>query len=225
MTRWLIALLASMACAGDSVDLSKSFPAGSGSRFVFTMTNGPSADLVISVAGSSPRKVSIEYYFASAAGPIPTEMWQQFVLEHSGQGAAQLTAGYILAQELSRPEKLTPEYLKGFDGVVTSDFLFSDAKTLARFKIGEENVTSPAGSVLCSHYRQERNGQTTDYWISDEARPIGLVKLASKGSKPDHNYTVTLSALLKNVKPKIDPAQAVPLSPKGKSLLAAPGQK
>jgi hypothetical protein len=222
MKRVVILLAFALGCAARADDLAKSFPVGAGSKFQFVMENAPEVELIVSVAASAAARLSIEYYFTTATSIIPIEMWQQYVLESKGSGAPKLVEGYVFAKELKQPEKVTSEYLKGFDGVAMNDFLFGDKAQLDKLKVADESVTVPAGTVKSTHYRQSRSGQTVDFWISDEAKPIGLVKLVSTGAKRDHKYELSLLSLLKNVARKIDPAQAKPLSEKGRGLLAAP---
>lgn len=65
-----------------------------------------------------------------------------------------------------------------------------------------------------------RDDQTIDFWISDKAGAMGLVKLISQGKKDkNHNYRIELQALIKNVKAKINKKEAVPLSEKGRLFL------
>jgi len=98
--------------------------------------------------------------------------------------------------------------------------MFSDEAQLDKFKVGLESVEVPAGKILCSHYRKARGDQTVDFWISDKAGAIGLVKLTSKGvNNKDHDFKLELLSLLKNVKPKINPKEAVPLTDKGRMFI------
>jgi hypothetical protein len=115
-------------------------------------------------------------------------------------------------------------YLKGASGgLQVNDFLFSNQAQLDKDKIGVETVEIAEGSTKATHYRTSRNGQTIDYWISDDAKPMGLVMLISKNpKKPEQNYGLELVNLMENVKAKILPEKAVPLSEKGKALLAKP---
>ncbi len=204
-------------------DLSQSFIAGKGSLYQLEVKGKKiPMDVSIYVAAASKDRVSIEYFISSRESLIPVEMWQQFEISPSASGA-KVTKGYVQTKELKNPETLTGEYLNGFDGVKVNDFLFSTESELNRNKIGVEEVEVPAGKDKATHYRTEAAGQTIDYWISDEAKPIGLVKLTSKHATDEKkNYSLALTSLMKNVKPYIDPMKAVPLTELGKTFLAKP---
>jgi hypothetical protein len=213
--------LASSVCPGDNPFAS--FVPGKGSRFHLD-TGGTTSDLMIYVTESTPERLHIEYFFATSNLGTPVELWQQFALVPKGGGGGfQLAEGFLFAPELNAPERLEASQLNGFDGLEMNDFLFSSAEELNRFKVGEEVVTAEAGTVKATHYRQTRNGDTLDYWISDEAKPIGLVKLTSVNPQnASHNYSLSLAAKLSHVGRKIDPAKAVPLTEKGRALLSLP---
>jgi hypothetical protein len=85
-------------------------------------------------------------------------------------------------------------------------------------------LSVPASStpLLATRYEQEKEGQVLTYWISDEARPLGLVKLRSRGPKASQNYELVLVSLLKNVGRKIDPNKAVALTAEGRAVLDTP---
>lgn len=207
-----------------AADLSESFPKGQGTLYRLEVKDQPiPIDVSIYVADSFREKVSIEYFLSSREGLIPVEMWQQFEIEPSPGSPAKVTRGFVQTRELKNPEILSPDYMKGFDGVQVNDFLFSSEAELGKNKIGEETVAVPAGKTKATHYQVRRGNQKVDYWISDEAKPIGLVKLVSTSSEEKKNYTLALTSLMKNVKAYIDPTKGVPLTEKGKSFLAKPG--
>ncbi len=216
----LFSLLFSSSLFG--ADLTQSFPAGKGSLYQMEVQGQKiPVDVSIYVASSSQDRVSIEYFISSRESLLPVEMWQQFEITPSTSGS-KVTKGFVQIRELKNPETLTEEYLKGFDGVKVNDFLFSTEAELNKNKIGEETVLVPAGKDKAIHYRTVGKDQTIDYWISPSAKPIGLVKLVSTSSEDKKNYKLELTSLMKNVKPFIDPAKAVPLSNLGKSYLAKP---
>ena len=62
--------------------------------------------------------------------------------------------------------------------------------------VGKEQVTTPAGTFSCDHYRLEEQGGT-DVWVAGTVSPYGLVKLSSK------NTTMTLSKVVKGAKTRI----------------------
>jgi hypothetical protein len=205
-------------------NLSQSFPAGKGSSFKITMKGDKANPVFLSlyVAGTRVDSVHIEY-FMETKGLIPLQMWQQFEIGISSKGA-EIRKGYVQTKELTAPESMPPEYLKGASGgIQVNDFLFADKAQLDKDKVGVENVEIAAGTTKSTHYRVSGNGQTVDYWISDDAKPMGLVMLVSKSDKDENqNYSLELTSLMDNVKAKILPEKAVPLTDIGKSLLAKP---
>ena len=73
-------------------------------------------------------------------------------------------------------------------------------------KVGDELVEIAAGSTKATHNRTTGNGQKVDYWISNDAKPMGLVMLVSKIEKNENqNYSLELISLMENVKAKIVP--------------------
>jgi hypothetical protein len=218
----MFALLA-FALTASAAEIARSFPPGQGARFELHQADGTQALVVISITEASARRLGVEYYITATGSLVPIELWQQYVLApalNPGGTRLELIEGYILAPELQGPERVSGEYLKGFDGVAMNDFLFAERAELERHRAGpDEKVTTPAGEVTAARYRRERSGQTVEFWISDEAKPLGLVKLVSRGSKPEHNYTLYLVSMVRGLKPKIDPAKARPLSETGKKLL------
>jgi hypothetical protein len=208
---------ARLAIAGDYVP-------GSGSTFKMTFNKGAEAQLSIYITESSFTRLGVEYYF-SAGDFLKTELWQQFHLALSGARPSEghaltLEDGLILSDEMKRPEVMSKDFLNSKnDGVNLEDFFFKKGADLEKLKVGVEKIEVPAGSLLATHYRRVNNGQTVDFWISDKAGAIGLVKLVSVGKTDPQNYRIELLSLLKNVKPKIDPREAVPLTEKGKAFL------
>lgn len=218
-----IALALLLSTFAEAADLSQSFPPGKGTVYQLEVEGQKiPMDVSIYVASSSKESVSIEYFISSRESLIPVEMWQQFEITPSSTGA-KVTKGFVQTKDLKNPEILSGDYLNGFDGVRVNDFLFSSESELNKNKIGDEMVVVPAGKDKAAHYRTIAKDQTIDYWISPEAKPIGLVKLTSKHpSDPKKNYKLELTSLMKNVKAFIDPAKGVPLTDRGRSYLAKP---
>ena len=198
-----------------------SFTTGSGSKYKVYSKSGPELNLSIYITESSFARLGVEYYI-SGGDPLSlshSQMWQQFILERRGDGPLSIVSGYIKSHEIKTPEILTDEFLNQNRGVQVSDFLFKEKKEMNKFKISEEVIETAAGSITATHYKKTNQGQVVDFWISEQALPIGLVKLVSQGKEKSHNYTVEIQSLIKNVKPAIDKKKAVPLSEKGKLLL------
>lgn len=212
-----------VAISAYAQSLSESFPAGKGAVYKIKFKDDPTpVHLSLYVAGTRVDSVHIEYQLETK-GLLPVQMWQQFEIGVTPKGA-EIRKGFVLAKELPKPEIMPADYLKGASGgLQVNDFLFATKEQLARHRIAEEMVEIAAGTTKATHYRTSSNGQTVDYWISDKAKPMGLVMLISKGEKSaHHNYSLELVNMMENVKPKIVPERAVPLTSKGKSFLARP---
>jgi hypothetical protein len=72
--------------------------------------------------------------------------------------------------------------------------------------VGTEEVTTPAGTFTCEHYRMKDD--SVDVWISSKVAPYGIVKMTSKDS------SMTLLKLLSDEKSQIrGTPQKMPLMP------------
>jgi hypothetical protein len=203
--------------------MSQSFPAGKGASYKVKMDkNEEPIFLSIYVAGTKVDSVNIEY-FLETKGLLGVQMWQQFEVGIKTASPAEVRRGYVQTKELKNPEIIPADFLKGAQGgVQVNDFLFQNKNSLDKNKIGIETIEIAAGTTKATHYRTTNNGQTVDFWISDEAKPLGLVLLTSKGKKDSQNYGLELVNLTDNVKAKIVPETAVPLTETGKAFLARP---
>jgi hypothetical protein len=197
----------------------KEYVIGSGSQFKFSSEKGGDVNLNIYITESSFSKLGIEYFFSSG-GFLGVEAWQQYILGLKADGLS-LDEGYVQSPTMTKPEIMTKEFRENNEnGVKVEDFFFSKESEIEKYKVGIETVEVPAGSILCSHYQKKRAEQTVDFWISDKAGAIGLVKLVSKGLKDQtQNYTIELQSLLINVRAKINSKDAVPLTEKGRMFL------
>ena len=223
MNKFLVLLLL-LSFHTHAESLSQSFPAGQGASYkVRVRKESTPIYLSLYVAGTRVDSVHIEYFMETKT-IIPVQMWQQFEIGVNAKGPAEIRKGFVLTKELSNAEIMPPEYLKGAGGgIQVNNFLFADKAQLDKDKVGEELVEIAAGSTKATHYRTTGNGQTVDYWISNDAKPMGLVMLVSKSEKNENqNYSLELISLMENVKAKIVPEKAVALSEKGKGLLAKP---
>jgi len=212
-----LALCGWLASTAHAEPIDRSFPAGVGARFSFSsaVANG---ELVLSIATSSASRVAVECFFAAAG----RSMWEQFVIDLTS-GAPTVSEGYLLTAEASAPERIPPAALQGLSDLMLTDFLISTRAQLDRYKKGVEQLTVPASAapITATRYEHTKGGQTLTFWLSDAARPLGLVKLESRGDKMSQRYTLLLVSGMKNVGRKIDPAKAVPLSSEGQALLEA----
>ncbi len=90
-------------------------------------------------------------------------------------------------------------------------FRFNDVRGKS-VDLGTQSVTTPAGTFSCEHYRAKDG--SSEFWVSKQVAPIGLVKSQETGQ------TVTLVKLATNAKDKIsgtpqpfDPMMFIPQRP------------
>jgi hypothetical protein len=212
-------LLAFFLFAFSFSSLAVNYVVGEGAEFKMYSEKTEPVFLSIYITESSFTKLGVEYYFA-AGGIFGVEVWQQFGLGLQNKTLT-LDEGYILSNNMKNAEIMTPEFLKNNkSGVQIEDFFFSSASEIEKYKLGIEKVEVPAGNITCTHYQKTRDDQTVDFWISDKAGALGLVKLISKGkTNKNLNYRIELQSLIKNVKAKINKNRAVPLTEKGRLFL------
>jgi hypothetical protein len=194
---------------------------GSGSLFELKLPSG-TAQIAITVASRTSSDIALEFYFKDQSF-TGIEMWQRFHVQPNGKKLS-LSQGYVLMPQLGGdPFILTDEYLKGFDGAQISTFMFESADELRQSRVGIEKITVPAGTVEATHYRIIDRDQTVDFWTHESAKPIGIVKMTSKGKSLKHNYSIELKTLMTNSAPKIDTKKARPLTEEAKEFLPKPG--
>jgi hypothetical protein len=86
--------------------------------------------------------------------------------------------------------------------------------------VGKEQIKVPAGTFKTSHYRDVTPHGTVDAWVSDEAPPLGMIKVlttpkpgaAGPQGQPMPPVTMELSARGKDAKPTIT-KQGKPFDP------------
>ena len=61
--------------------------------------------------------------------------------------------------------------------------------------LGNETITTPAGSFACQHWRSKKDG--SEYWLSDKVSPWKLVKMTNK------DQTMTLTKVITDAKTHI----------------------
>lgn len=91
-------------------------------------------------------------------------------------------------------------------------FRFNDVRAEG-VDLGAQSVTTPAGTFPCQHYRAKDGA--SEFWVSKQVAPIGLVKSVQKGGQ-----TVVLVKVVANAKDKIsgtpqpfDPMMFIPQHP------------
>lgn len=221
--RFIVSILFAITCFSSlSWAQFNGYKPGEGSKFKLEV-GGQNVEVLITIASQSKSQINVEMLFKQQGlMNMGQPMWQQFEISRGSSGALEVNKGYVFFNKLQSPEILTPDYLNGFSGVQMNSFLFADAKHYKGQYLGMQTIKTKAGPTKARHFKHTDNGQTIEYWISDEAKPIGLVKLVSTGSKRDHNYKMELASLVKNVKPKINPKKAKPLSKLARETLPDP---
>lgn len=195
-----------------------SFEKGSGSEFVMD-SQGQKVNLNIYITDVAKHNMSVEFHFGTG-GLMSMNMYQQFEMSLKGSSPVKVEKGYVLTAGSGEPEIMKEYMFHQNRGVQINDFLFASASEIDGSFKGDETVEIPAGSIIAKHYQKSANGQTVDFWISDQVKPIGLVKLVSKSDKEKfNNYTIELASLLQNVAAKIDPKKAVPMSKQTEEML------
>lgn len=189
---------------------------GSGSLFEMKLASG-NAQMAIVVVDRNSQELGLEFYFKDLSA-VGIEMWQRFQVRPQGK-KLNLSQGYVLMPQLGDPFILSDEYLKGFDGAQISSFMLESENEFQEYKIDVEKITVPAGTIEATHYRMTERSQTIDYWVHESAKPVGIVKMTSKGKSIKENYSLELKTLLSNAAPKINIKKARPLTPEAKKFL------
>jgi len=217
---FLISMLFTVNIFGQSFE---NFKIGEGAKY-FMKTPG-SADAEVSIYFTDVKKesISVEFFVDAQNTLVPVKLYQQFLLAKKTDGSLMIKEGYFQGQSQKNPQKMSGESFSNNNGVELNDFLFSDEKTLNSALVEAATLKTPAGTLSTNHYRKSRNNQTVDFWISKEAKPLGLVKLVSTGPKnSNQNYELELISLLKNVKAAINPKDAKEMDAKEKTLINMP---
>jgi hypothetical protein len=195
---------------------------------------GPGAPMPVAVdLAKVPIGLWAEYSMSMASMP-PMKMRLALVAKNAGGQTLEMTAeGGMMAQvggKMVVQTRLEPDPKAGTmqtkkvvmqlgdndpmempaEAAQQSRFTKPDPKAL----VGEETVEVPAGKYKAKHYREASAGATVDYWISDKALPLGLVKMVgdSKGVGAQGPVKVELAALGKGAKQVITKAP-VPFDP------------
>jgi hypothetical protein len=115
------------------------------------------------------------------------------------------------------------EFPLDMPGMPPQKFEKPDPKKL----VGKESVKTPAGTFKASHYRETNENGTVDAWVSEDAPPLGMVKVVTTpkagatgpGGQPMPPMTMQLVAKGKDAKPTI----TKPAKPFDPAALMGPG--
>jgi len=176
-----------------AVDLAK-VPAGSWADYSMTMGQLPSMKMRIALvsknAAGNTIETSLEGGMMAAAG----KMVMQMTLAPGAEPVAKKTVMQIGASDpMELPVSMTGE----------KPFTKPNNKGL----VGSETIKVSGGSFKAKHYRDKSpQGDKIDYWVSDTAPPLGLVKVeVDQKSNPQIKGKVSLelAGMGKDAKPAI----------------------
>ena len=182
------------------------FVEGTGGSYIFTQFNRTQIPLKIYIAKVTDSNLFIEYAFNDQLGI--NKYWQQYKLKLGDK--VEMVEAYVQEGNQDKPRIVPTEFFQqNKKGVQLHHFLINKGVKIPGKKEGKEFISVPAGKVLCDHYQFSENSQVIDFWINEEVRPTGLVKLVSKGENNHHRYQIELKSLIKNQKSQIDPDKAI----------------
>jgi hypothetical protein len=130
-----------------------------------------------------------------------------------GPGTA-VVVRVVLAADLSKPDRVKKLIMQLGDnepmelhsemaGLQKEQFARLDPRKL----VGAETIKVPAGTITTKHYRDKNAAGRTDVWVSDEAPPLGIVKLAGTVSQApgaaSYPVTVELTERGKDARPVV----------------------
>lgn len=193
---------------------------GSGTQFLMTKGTDRNELNIYFLKSPDDKTIMFEVNLKSLTDSesLQISMDQHFQMKKVG-GTFQITKGVIKIPQMDKPQILPAHTLSGANGVQMKSFLLGSMDEIDGLKIGPEKIKAGAKTFSTIHYQKVENGQTVDFWVSDEAKPIGLVKMISKGSNADMNYELLYQKPLSGMKQKIDPTKAVPLDSTSELLL------
>jgi hypothetical protein len=161
-----------------ATDLSK-VAVGSWAKYNMTMGSLPSMTmkmaLVSRTAGGSTLEMSAEGGITAAAGAVITQMT---VPADSSGKVDKIVLQVGSNDPMEMPVPASPQFAK------------PDPKKLVK----EEKVKVAGGSYKTKHYRDKTpQGDTIDYWVAENALPLGLVKMeATQKSNPMLNGPIKM---------------------------------
>jgi hypothetical protein len=197
-----------------ALDLKK-VPVGSWAEY--TMTIGAGAGMTVKSrwalvardANSNTIETSAE---GAPLDPIGGKMTMKLVLVPDPVKSDHPVKQMVLKRGESDPMEMPLD----MPGMPAQRFEKPDPKKL----VGKEQVKVAGGSFKASHYRDVNKSATTDFWISEEVGPLGLIKLTTVPKpgatgpmgQPLPPVSMQLTAKGKDAKPAITKA-AKPFDP------------
>ena len=186
------------------------------------MVDGQPAQVKMAFVKRTDDLLVVEMDMTMTAGEVgmPIHMVQQFHLTMEA-GKIKIAKGFMKIPNIPKPQRLPPEFLKGYDGAQMKSFLVGSQGEIDSMKVGKEKVPTTEGVFDSTHYRRTSNGQTVEFWVTEDPKlkPLSIVQMKSKGSKREHNYTLRLKGLVKGYKSQINPDDSEPLNAMGRMFL------
>lgn len=217
--RMIILSLLFIAGVAHAADEFPNYKVGEGSKYLLNTDQGPT-EVTMAVIKRTGDRLVLEVMMKSLndSSALQVEMWQQFHLQLVG-GKIKIEKGIMKIPQIEKPQIFPAEYLQGYSGVKMNSFLINSEKDISGKKIGTENISTESGSFKAEHYQHTENGQNLHFWIADNAKPFGLVKMTSKGSGMGQNYSMTLKGSVTGYTSKVDATKAEPLNDMAKAFL------
>lgn len=189
------------------------YTVGTGAKYFMTKGSDKSEISIVFVE-STKESLVVEMFMKSLSdrAALQVEMVQQFQFKMVG-GTLQLIKGIMKIPHLPKPQIIPAEALAGVGGgAQLKSFLIGSKAEIDAQKVADETVTENGKSYRATHYKKSENGQNIEYWVSDDAKPLGFVRMKSTGANSMSNYTMNYIGPLSAVKSKIDATQAEPMS-------------
>ena len=163
-----------------AVDLAK-VPVGSSAAYSVSVGTMPPMTMKIGLVSRAPSsntlETSMEGGMTAKTGKVVTQM----TIPNGSTGKIQKM---VLQLGANDPMEMPIEASQG------QQFSKPDPKTF----VNNETVKTPAGSYKAKHYHDKTaQGDTVDFWVSENVMPIGLVKMqATQKSNPMIGGPITM---------------------------------
>jgi hypothetical protein len=162
---------------------------GSGAAYEITSANGQKTTIEYAIVAKESVDGKEGYWmeWTTNSGPMG-EMVMKVLIVTDVTGT---TTSRVIMQMAGRPPMEMPTRTSS---PLNSNNAPSDIRSLAE-DVGNESVTTPAGTFPCQHYRMKDG--SGDTWVSAKVAPLGIVKHQGKDS------TMVLTKVTTDAKDKI----------------------
>ena len=155
---------------------------GSGGAYLVEASGRPPMTWEISVVGQEGGGYWVEMYLPEQQTIMKSLTGRhdvlRMIMKRAGQPAIEIDMQAPGALAAAAPQPQT------------------DVKSAGQY-LGQEQVTTPAGTFTCDHYRVAAHNQSSDVWITTEISPYSLVKMSSPA------MTMTLQRVIKGATTRI----------------------